>query len=126
LPLSEEEQRILSEIEQHLSREDPKLAREVERSSVYAHAGRQLRWAIAGVVVGILLIPVFLALGSVPLALTFGFGIAFASGIWAYTAFRRMTQAGMNDLRRRSRTFFEGGGAGDRFRRRMRRDDETD
>jgi len=124
VPLSEEEQRILSEIEEHLYQEDPRLAREVERSNVYAYSGRHLKWAIAGMVIGILLIPVFLAMRSVTLAVTIGFGVAFASGIWAYLAFRRVTQAGINDLRRKRRTLMEGDTSPEKFRRRFRRDED--
>ena len=42
MPLSEDEQRILQEIEQQLYASDPELAREVSSTTVYRHAGRNL------------------------------------------------------------------------------------
>ena len=48
--------------------------------------------------------------------------MAFACGVWAYYAFRRMTQAGINDLRRKTRSLFPKGISGDDFRRRFQRE----
>ncbi len=45
VPLSEDEQRILSEIEDQLYETDPALAKEVGSTTVYSHASRNLRWA---------------------------------------------------------------------------------
>jgi hypothetical protein len=122
VPLNEDEQRILRQIEEQFYQDDPKLAREVSRTSVYTHTGRQLKWAIAGVAVGILLMPFFMvwhvALGLV------AFGIAFASGVWAYYSFRRMTQAGINDLRRRASSGWTKNLSSERLRRRFRATEE--
>ncbi len=116
MPLSEDEQRILREIEAQLYADDPKLAREVGETSVYRHAGRQLKLAAVGVLVGLLLMVVLLG-ESVLLSLV-GFGIALASGVWAYYAFRRVTRAGINDLRRGDRPGWLRGLTSDRPRRR--------
>ena len=43
MPLSEDEQRILSEIEDHLYESDPSLAREVAQTTIYTHAFRNLK-----------------------------------------------------------------------------------
>jgi Protein of unknown function (DUF3040) len=43
VPLSEDEQRILLEIEQRLTEEDPDLVREVASTTVYTHALRNLK-----------------------------------------------------------------------------------
>ncbi len=101
VPLSDEEQRILREIEAHFEREDPKFVRGVTRSSLYQHAGRQLKFAVAGVVVGLLLMVALLGFNIVA-SLVIGFGLAFASSIWGYYAFRRMTRAGIDDFKGRS------------------------
>lgn len=122
MPLSEDEQRILADIERQFHAEDPKLAREVARTSVYSHSGRQLKWAIAGIVLGIVLMVVLIAMQLVVASLVVGFGMAFLCGVWAYYAFRRMTQAGINDLRRKSRSLFPKGISGDDFRRRFQRE----
>jgi hypothetical protein len=55
VPLSEDEQRILQEIEQQLYASDPELAREVSSTTVYRHAGRNLKWAALGFVGGLIL-----------------------------------------------------------------------
>ena len=55
VPLSEDEQRILNEIEQKLKESDPHLAREVSSYTVYRHAFRNLKWALVGFVGGLVL-----------------------------------------------------------------------
>jgi hypothetical protein len=55
VPLSEDEQRILQEIEQQLYASDPELAREVSSTTVYRHAGRNLKWAALGFAGGLVL-----------------------------------------------------------------------
>ena len=52
MPLSEDEQRILSEIEKHLEESDPRLAREVSETTVYRHALGSMKWSTALLVVG--------------------------------------------------------------------------
>jgi len=123
MPLSEDEQRILADIERQFYEEDPKLAREVSRTSVYSHAGRQLKWAIAGIVVGLVLMVVLIALQVVWASLIAGFGMAFVCAVWAWYSFRRMTAAGINDLRRRSRTLFPKGISGEDLKRRFQREE---
>ncbi|MBM3684482.1 MAG: DUF3040 domain-containing protein [Actinobacteria bacterium] len=51
MPLSEDEQRILREIEAKFYESDPELAREVATTTVYRHALRSIRWAVLGLVV---------------------------------------------------------------------------
>ena len=53
MPLSEDEQRILQEIEQQLYASDPQLARDVSSTTIYRHAGRNLKWAALGFVLGL-------------------------------------------------------------------------
>jgi len=68
VPLSENEQRILSEIEAQLAQTDPGLAREVGKTTVYTHALRNVKWATAGFLVGV---------GVMVLALSTHFVLAF-------------------------------------------------
>ncbi len=56
VPLSEDEQRILSEIESQLRGSDPELVDTVSRTTVYRHALRAIRWAAVGFVVGLLVV----------------------------------------------------------------------
>ena len=48
MPLSEDEQRILQEIEQQFYEHDPALAGEIGSTTLYKHAGRNLKWAALG------------------------------------------------------------------------------
>lgn len=52
MPLSEDEQRILSEIEEKLYETDPSLAKEVGSTTVYTAPLRSVRWALAGLIAG--------------------------------------------------------------------------
>lgn len=54
VPLSEDEQRILSEIEAKLYETDPSLAKEVGSTTVYTAGLRSLRWATVGFIVGLI------------------------------------------------------------------------
>ena len=54
MPLSDDEQRILHEIEKEFYDSDPEFAREVGETSLYRHALRNIKWAaiigVAGLV----------------------------------------------------------------------------
>jgi hypothetical protein len=125
VPLSEEEQRILGEIEQQLYASDPALAREIADSTVYRHAARNLRWAIVGFVVGTAIL-----LGTLHLSFVFafaGFLILLGCTLSIVRDLRRMGKAGIDQLSASMRS----GGMRDAFgstsqrmRDRFRRDDE--
>jgi len=51
MPLSEHEQKILAELEESLSKQDPRFAKNVRETNVYSHGGRRVRWGILGFVV---------------------------------------------------------------------------
>ena len=61
VPLSEEEERILSEIEERLSETDPDLVREVSETTVFTQPLRSMRWAVVGFVGGVLVMVVTLS-----------------------------------------------------------------
>ena len=46
MPLSEDEERILLEIEESLYESDPELAREVSETTVYTKSLKNLKWSI--------------------------------------------------------------------------------
>ena len=122
MPLSEDEQRILSEIEQHLYASDPQLVREVSQTTVYRHAGRNLKWAALGFVVGL----VFMVLTfttSIVLAFA-GFLGMLASAIFFERNLRKMGRASWHDLTESMRA--RGGPFGDtgkKLRERFRREE---
>ncbi len=53
MPLSENEQNILDEIERQLQQSDPRLAREVSETTVYRHALGSLRWLVVLFIIGL-------------------------------------------------------------------------
>ena len=96
MPLSEDEQRILHEIEQQFYESDPAFAREVAKTTVYSHAGRNLRWATLGFVLGfVLLIASFAA--SVLLAFV-GFLVMLACAFVFERNLRKMGRAGWKQV----------------------------
>src|ERR1043165_8209839 len=52
MPLSEDEQRILQEIEAQFYANDPQLAQQVSETTLYRHSARNIKWAALGFVVG--------------------------------------------------------------------------
>ena len=124
MPLSEDEQRILQEIEQQFYEHDPDLARAVGSTTVYSHAGRNLKWAAMGFVAGFgLLIASFasnLLLGFV------GFLVMLACAFIFERNLRKLGRAGWQQMTESMRAgnlreYF--GDAGNRLRRRFKRDE---
>lgn len=124
MPLSEDEQRILSEIEEKLYESDPDLVREVGSTTVYTHAFRNLKWAVLTFVVGLGLM---IGLLATHFMLAFvGFTVMLASALWAERNARRLGRAGWEQMTQHMRAsglrdFF--GNQGQRMRDRFRRDD---
>jgi hypothetical protein len=93
VPLNEEEQRILQEIEQHLYASDPQLVKEVSSTTVYRHAGRNLKYAALGFVGGlVLMISTFAT--SLPMGAAGFFAMLF-SAIFFERNLRKMGRAGL-------------------------------
>ncbi len=46
MPLSEDEQRILHQIEQQFYESDPEFARSVSQTTIYRHAFRNIKWGV--------------------------------------------------------------------------------
>ena len=92
MPLSEDEERILQEIEQQLHATDPQLVREVSSTTLYRHAGRNLKWATLGFIGGLVFMMLtFTAstwLGVVGFLAMLGSAIAFERNL------RKMGKAG--------------------------------
>lgn len=124
MPLSEDEQRILEEIEARIKESDPALADHISESTLYRHAWRNIKWAVLGFVAGLVLL-VFtftrvLLLGVV------GFLVMLACLLVIERNVRKMGRAGFDSITGSMR-----GGSlkgmfdrfGDRWRERWRRDD---
>lgn len=118
MPLSEEEQKILREIEAQLSASDPDLVETVARETVYRHAGRNIRWAILGFLVG--LVWVIATLRSNFVVAFVGFLVMLAAVFIAAGELRRMGRAGLQTF-----SSWRQAGIGDRgraWRERFHRD----
>jgi hypothetical protein len=96
VPLSEDEQRILSEIEQQLYQSDPALARDIADTTVYTHAYRNLKWSMLGFVVG--LVALIVTLGTSYLLAFGGFLVMLVSALAVERNARRLGKAGMQQM----------------------------
>ena len=127
MPLSEDEERILSEIENQLRETDPDLAHQVSSTTVYTDAFRKLRWAIVGFLVALVAAVLLL---SVSYVLAFvGFLGMFAAALFIERNLRRVGRAGLNEasqaMKRTSlRDYLDN--AGNKARERLRRDDSDE
>jgi hypothetical protein len=122
MPLSEDEQRILQEIERSLSSDDPAFAERVRSHTVYRQAGRNCKWAAIAFVAGLVLM-IFSFASSVFLGLL-GFLVMLASALFFQHNLRLMGKAGINDAKHAlgAGSLGEAAGAltkklGERFRR---------
>ena len=96
MPLSENEQRILADIEKHLHQSDPQLARDVSETTVYGHALSSLRWSVAGLVVGLV---VMVATLQIHFLLAFGgFLLMLLAGMGLERNVRMMGRAGLHSV----------------------------
>ena len=127
MPLSEDEQRILSEIESHLYESDPELAREVAETTVYTHAFRNIKWAALGLLLGVVIMIWML---STSYLLSFGgFLVMLGSLLFLERNARRVGKAGLGQV---TQSMKGGGlrnmvgGAGARMRERLERDQRKD
>ena len=126
MPLSEDEQRILTEIEQHLYASDPSLARQVGSTTVYTAALRGVRWGVLGVVVG-LAASVALLQVSFVLSFVVGFGLMLVSAWHLARNLRKLGSTGLEQMTHGLRSnglreYFTN--ASERARGRFKRDEE--
>ena len=123
MPLSEDEQRILDQIEERFLADDPEFAREVGQTTLYRHAFRNIKWgALLFLVGGVVLIS---TLSTSPLLAFGGFLLIFGASVFIERNARRLGKAGLNEVTNglKSRGGIRGqlGGMGDRFRDRFGR-----
>ena len=108
MPLSEDEQKILSEIEAKLYETDPTLAKEVGSTTVYTAGLRGLRWATFGFVVGLVGMIVTLSM-SYWLAFA-GFLVMLAAALLFERNARRLGKVGIEQMTQSFRSSsFKGG-----------------
>ena len=125
VPLSEDEQRILSEIEQQLYQSDPALARDIADTTVYTHSSRGLRWSLFGFVVGLAVL--IFTLGTSFLLAFGGFLIMLVSALAVERSARRIGKAGMQQMTQSMRAAGLRdtlGNTGSKFKDRLRRPED--
>lgn len=96
MPLSEEELKILKEIEAQLNATDPQLVEQVSRTTLYRHAWRAIKWAALGFVGGLALLVLTFAHNL--LAALAGFGIMLGCLFLIERNVRKLGKAGMETL----------------------------
>lgn len=126
MPLSEDEQRILKEIEANLTATDPGLVQQVSETTLYRHASRTIRWAVVGFVAGLVLLlftfTKVLALGVVGFLVMLGCLLVIERNV------RKLGKAGMQSLTASMRSGSVGGFLGStsrRWRERWHRDENS-
>ena len=124
MPLSEDEQRILLQIEQEFYESDPEFAREVGETTLYRHAWRNIKWGLAGFVLGLAIMIALLSVGF--LLAGIGFLVMFAATVVIERNARKLGRAGLEHVTGNLKTSglkSTVGGLGNRVKR-MRRGDE--
>jgi len=102
MPLSPDEQRILDDIEQRLSKEDPRLAEAVSRTSLYTHLARRIRWSALAFLAGFLMLmafPVSLWVAAV------GFCVMLASSLLIYRYLKALGRDQVRAMQQQSGRF---------------------
>ncbi len=98
MPLSEDEQRILREIEQGFYATDPEFAREVGTTTLYRHGLRRLKLAALLFVVGLGVLVAMLVAGNAWLAFLLGAGPMFVAALLFEANLRTMGRAGLQQV----------------------------
>jgi hypothetical protein len=125
VPLSEDEERILSEIAQQFYADDPEFAREVGQSTIYRYTVRRMKWSGLGFLAGVVFLVATL---STSFVLAFGgFLLMLGCALYFERNLRKLGKAGMEHLSRTVRASHLRdalGGARGRIRERFRRNDD--
>jgi len=93
VPLSEEEQRLLEQMEQALVAEDPKFASALRGSALVARSRRHAILAVLGFLAGVAALMVG-AISAVTVVAVVGFVLMLTSAYVFVTAWRRVQQGG--------------------------------
>lgn len=96
MPLSEEEQRILHEIESQFYANDPELAHQVAETTLYRHGAGKIRLAAIGFVVGLVILLVTFA--NSPILGFVGVLVMFVSLVVGVATTRTLGRAGLASI----------------------------
>ena len=126
MPLSEDEQRILDQIEAQFYANDPQLAQQVSETTLYRHASRNIKWAAVGFLLGfVVLLATFT---TSPFQGSIGFLAMLGCAYVVVSNVRKMGKAGLESITasvkgKRLKSFF--GDAGKNLRKPFRKDDSS-
>lgn len=98
MPLSEDEQRILTEIEHQLRASDPDLARHVGETTVYSAPLRHTRLAVLGVVAGLAVTMALLIATNAVVAFLLGFVPTLACAVVLERGIRHLGRVMLEQL----------------------------
>ncbi len=124
MPLSEDEQRILHEIERRFYEHDPEYAKSIESTTLYRSLGRNCKWSALGFIAGLVILMVSFASNIVLGA--FGFAVMLVSAIVFTQNLRKMGRAGWQQMTEQMRSHSVNDVLGDtrrRLRERFKRED---
>jgi hypothetical protein len=122
MPLSEDEQRILSQIEEQFYESDPDFANSVSQTTLYRHSFRTIKIAAVGLVLGLVFLVATLRLHF---AVSFlGFVVMLGCALVIAQSARKMGRAGWEQISRTmpsAKLASPFGSAGERMRNRFKR-----
>jgi uncharacterized membrane protein YdbT with pleckstrin-like domain len=101
MPLSENEEKILADIEANIRRSDPDLAQHVEQTTIYRHSGRRILFSVLGLVA--LLIVIVISFTQTWWISFIAFGAMVAIGISLVDHVVKISKAGVDDVIRQSK-----------------------
>ena len=101
MPLSENEEKILAEIEKNIRQSDPDLAQHVEQTTVYRHSGRRIAFSVIGII-ALLVVIVVTFTNAWPIAFV-AFGVMVVVGISLVDHIVKIGRAGVDDARKQAR-----------------------
>lgn len=96
MPLSEDEERILSEIAQQFYADDPEFARGVGETTLYTHTVRRMKWSGLGFVAGVVFLVA--SLSTSYLVAFGGFLLMLACALYFERNLRKLGKAGLEQV----------------------------
>lgn len=125
MPLNENEQRILAEIERQFHASDPESAKRIGSTTLQHYLARNCKWAAVGFVAGLVIL--LAAFASSWILGIFGFLVMVASAVVLIQNLHKMSRLGLEQVSRSLNTRHLNQAVEDfsrRLRRRLGNDDE--
>jgi hypothetical protein len=98
VPLNEDEERILAEIERQFHAEDPDSARRIASTTLQRYLARNCKWAAAGFVLGLIIL--LSAFASSWILGIVGFVVMLASAVVLIQNLHKMSRLGLEQVTR--------------------------